>query len=61
MFLGIDDDTFDINTATHSILQFVVGSSGAKKIIAKRPFRDISHAAEETKIEETFLKRFKYS
>ena len=52
MFLGISDNTFHINTATFSSLQWVVGRTGAKEIIAKRPFRDISHAVEETGISE---------
>lgn len=52
MFLGISDNTFHINTATFSSLQWVVGCTGAKEIIAKRPFRDISHAVEETGISQ---------
>ena len=59
MFLGPDDNTFDINSATPSLLQFVVTPEDANEIAKKRPFASITEAAEKTQIPEDRLKRFR--
>jgi hypothetical protein len=59
MFLGPDDNTFDINSATRSLLQFVVTPEAANEIAKKRPFASIMDAAEKTQIPEHRLKRFR--
>jgi DNA uptake protein ComE-like DNA-binding protein len=59
MFLGAEDNAFDINSATPSLLQFVVEPKDADKIVKKRPFASIEDAVKETQIPERFLKRFK--
>ena len=60
MFLGSDDNTFNINSATRSLLQFVVTPEDANEIAKKRPFTSIMDAAEKTQIPEHRLKRFRY-
>ena len=59
MFLGPDDNTFDINSVTSSLLQFVVTPEDANEIAKKRPFASIEDAARETQILEHCLKGFK--
>jgi len=59
MFLGPDDNTFDINSASLSLLQFVVTSESANEIAKKRPFASIEDAARKTQIPEHCLKRFR--
>jgi hypothetical protein len=49
MFLGADDNTFDINSATPSLL-FVVEPEDAGKIVKKRPFERNTNTFEEIQV-----------
>jgi hypothetical protein len=60
MFLRPDDNTFDINSATLSLLQFVVTPEDAEEIVKKRPFESIDDAVNKTQIPERYLKRLKF-
>ena len=59
VFLKPEDNPFDINSATPSLLQFVVTPEDADNIAKKRPFASLEDAAMKTQIPEHYLKRFK--
>ena len=49
------DNTFDIDSATLSLLQFVVTPEDAEEIVKKRPFESIDDAVNKTQIPERCL------